>query len=141
MAEYDDMIDEMRRGAQKAESCPAATQNVELNLENRQKALDTKEYGPANPGLDDEGGNQEFWQRYADRFNDSVENVMTMRCGNCSFFDTSEDMQACIATGIGDEGDPESAVDAGELGYCSALDFKCASQRVCIIWAGASDER
>jgi len=60
MAEYDDMMDELRRGAQKAESCPAATQNVELNLENRQKALDTKEYGPANPGLDEY---QRVWSR------------------------------------------------------------------------------
>jgi hypothetical protein len=41
--------------------------------------------------------------------------------------------------GIGEEGDPEQAVDAGELGYCSALDFKCASQRVCIIWAGKAE--
>ena len=136
MAEYDEMVDRMRRDARKQEACPVATQDVEVNLKNRQDALDTKEYGPANPGLDEEGGNQEFWQRYADRFNDTVENVMTMRCGNCSFFDTSENMKQCIETGIGPDGDPEAAVDAGELGYCSALDFKCASQRVCIIWAG-----
>lgn len=45
MAEYDDMMAEMRRGAQKAESCPAATQDVELNLSNRQNALDTKSMG------------------------------------------------------------------------------------------------
>ena len=96
MAEYDDMMGAMKRDAEKSESCPTATQDVEINLENRQNALDTKEYGPANPGLDAEGGNQEFWQRYADRFNDTIENVMTMRCGNCSFFDTSEEMQECI---------------------------------------------
>ena len=139
MATYQEMMDELRQGAQKADACPVATQDVELNLENRQKALDTKEYGPANPGLDEEGGNQEFWQRYADRFNDSVENVMSMRCGNCSFFDTSDSMKQCIEMGIGEEGDPESAVEAGELCYCTALDFKCASQRVCIIWAGRAD--
>ena len=100
MVEYGEMMDGMRRGAQKAESCPPATQSIELNLENRQNALDTKEYGPANPQLDESG------------------------------------MKECIAIGIGDEGDPELAVDAGELGYCQALDFKCASMRVCIVWAG-----
>ena len=136
MVEYDEMMDGMRRGAQKAESCPPATQSIELNLENRQNALDTKEYGPANPQLDESGGNEEFWQRYADRFNDTIENVMSMRCGNCSFFDVSDGMKECIAIGIGEEGDPELAVDAGELGYCQALDFKCASMRVCIVWAG-----
>ena len=136
MATYQEMMEELKQGARKADACPAATQDVELNLENRQDALDTKEYGPANPGLYDGGGNEEFWQRYADRFNDTVENVMSMRCDNCSLFDTSESMKECIETGIGPDGDPEQAVEAGELGYCSALDFKCASQRVCIIWAG-----
>ena len=136
MATYDEMMGEMKRDAEMSESCPVATQDLEVNLQNRQDALDTKMYGPANPALDAEGGNQEFWQKFADKFNDTVENVMTMRCGNCSFFDTSDTMKQCIEMGIGDEGDPEQAIDAGELGYCSALDFKCASQRVCVVWAG-----
>tara|TARA_Y100000114_G_scaffold127882_2_gene124739 strand:- start:9662 stop:10084 length:423 start_codon:yes stop_codon:yes gene_type:complete len=136
MATFEEMMNELRQKGQKAEACPVATQVVEVNLENRQNALDTKEYGPANPALDEEGGNEEFWQRYAERFNDTIENVMTMRCGGCSFFDVSDEMKECIEIGIGPEGDPEQAVDAGELGYCSALDFKCASKRVCIIWAG-----
>ena len=117
-------------------ACPEATQNLELNLENRQKAIDTKMYGPANPQLDMQGGNDRFWQQYAQKFNDSVENVMKMRCGNCSFFDRSPDILDCIEKGIGDQADPEMAVEAGELGYCQALDFKCASMRVCIVWAG-----
>jgi len=139
MATYDEMMGEMKRDAEMSESCPVATQDLEVNLQNRQDALDTKMYGPANPALDVEGGNQEFWQKFADKFNDTVENVMTMRCGNCSFFDTSDTMKQCIEMGIGDEGDPEQAIDAGELGYCSALDFKCASQRTCVVWAGRAD--
>jgi hypothetical protein len=139
MATYDEMMGEMKRDAEMSESCPVATQDLEVNLQNRQDALDTKMYGPANPALDAEGGNQEFWQKLADKFNDTVENVMTMRCGNCSFFDTSDTMKQCIEMGIGDEGDPEQAIDAGELGYCSALDFKCASQRVCVVWAGRAE--
>ena len=107
-----------------------------MNLENRQNALDTKMYGPANPQLDASGGNEEFWARFADQFNDSIENVMQMRCGNCSFFDRSPQMLECIEQGIGDEAAPEMAVEAGELGYCQALDFKCASMRTCMVWAG-----
>ena len=136
MAEYDEMMGALRQDAQTEAACPEPTLNLELNLKNRQDALDNKEYGPANPGLDDEGGNDEFWQKYAERFNDTVENVMTMRCANCSFFDTTDQTLSCIATGIGDEADPEQAIDAGDLGYCQALDFKCASARVCIVWAG-----
>ena len=41
MAEYDDMMDTMRRGAQTQETCPPATGNIPLNMENRQKAIDS----------------------------------------------------------------------------------------------------
>jgi len=133
---HDGMLMRSMREFGQPNGCPRATKDLELNLENRQKAIDTKMYGPANPQLDETGGNQAFWQQYADMFNDTIENVMQMRCGNCSFFDRSPQILQCIAEGIGDEGDPELAVEAGELGYCQALDFKCASMRVCIVWAG-----
>jgi len=136
VAEYDDLMGELKVDAQRLDACPMATLDLDLNLNNRQDALDNKRYGPANPAQDDGGGNQDFWQEYADRFNDTVENVMTMRCDNCTFFDTTEDTLFCIAEGIGDEADPEQAIVGGDLGYCQALDFKCASQRVCIVWAG-----
>ena len=133
------VLSKYMRGASDFKSCPRATQDLELNLKNRQDAIDTKMYGPANPQLDESGRNQQFWQKYADLFNDTVENVMMMRCANCSFFDRSPKILACIEKGIGDEADPEMAVDAGELGYCQALDFKCASARVCKVWAGKVD--
>ena len=100
MAEYDDMMDTMRRGAQTQEACPPATGNIQLNMENRQKAIDEANYGPANPALDETGEHQEFWQTYAD---------------------------------------PEAAIEGGDLGYCDAFDFKCASMRVCFSWAGRQE--
>jgi len=136
MSIFDSLLQSAMRGVPDTGSCPRATQDLELNLKNRQDAIDTKMYGPANPQLDESGRNQQFWQEYADLFNDTIENVMLMRCANCSFFDRSEPILACIEKGIGDEADPEMAVDAGELGYCQALDFKCASARVCKVWAG-----
>jgi hypothetical protein len=108
-------------------------------MENRQKAIDEANYGPANPALDETGENQEFWQTYADKFNDSVENVMSMRCEGCTFFDQSPQMTECIELGLGDEADPEQAVEGGNLGYCNAFDFKCASMRVCFSWAGRQE--
>ncbi len=38
--------------------CPAPTQNIELNLENRQKAINEYGYGPLNPNEP----NEKFWQ-------------------------------------------------------------------------------
>ncbi len=45
-------------------------------------------------------------------------------------------MQACIAKGIGSEPGSSAmdAVDAGQLGYCKFLKFKCASKRTCDAW-------
>ena len=35
--------------------CPIATQDIDVNLENRQKAIDEYDYGPLDPGVDDSG--------------------------------------------------------------------------------------
>jgi hypothetical protein len=45
-------------------------------------------------------------------------------------------MQDCIAKGIGSEpgSDPSSTIDAGTLGYCKFLKFKCAAKRTCDAW-------
>ena len=39
------------------EKCPAPTQNIELNLQNRQKAINEYGYGPLNPNEP----NEKFW--------------------------------------------------------------------------------
>jgi hypothetical protein len=112
-------------------SCPVATQDIALNLENRQKAIDVAHYGPLNPNLP----NEEYWQAKADMFGDTVADAKQALCGNCSFFVVSESIKNCIAEGIGPEGgDPFNTIDAGELGYCEAFDFKCAARRTCDAW-------
>jgi len=43
----------------------------------------------------------------------------------------------CIAKGIGnDEGseNPYDVINAGQLGYCRFLKFKCAAKRTCDAW-------
>lgn len=113
------------------ETCPPATQDIALNLENRQKAIDTAHYGPLDPNLP----NEEYWKAKAAMFNDTVDNAKKALCGNCAFFNVSQKIKDCIATGVGTEGgDPFAVVDAGELGYCEAFDFKCASKRTCDAW-------
>ena len=44
------------------DKCPAATQNIELNLQNRQKAIEDQGYGPADPSQK----NEKFWKRKMD---------------------------------------------------------------------------
>jgi hypothetical protein len=114
--------------------CPASTVDIELNIANRQEAIDAANYGPLNPGEP----NEEYWQAKADKFNTSVEDAKSATCGNCGFFVRTKSMLACIAAGIGEEpaADPYDAITAGELGYCEAFDFKCAADRTCDAWIG-----
>ena len=115
--------------------CPPATQDIVLNIENRQNAIDKVGYGPLNPAEP----NEEFWQDKADRWGiESVEAKKSI-CGNCVFFDRRPQTLECIETGIAEGGSGEQsawdAIDQAELGYCTALDFKCAASRTCNAWA------
>ena len=49
-------------------SCPPATQDVTLNLKNRQDCIDKANYGPANPNEQDEA----YWQKKADQFKTTI---------------------------------------------------------------------
>lgn len=109
--------------------CPIATQDISVNLKNRQDAIDKAHYGPLNPNLP----NEEYWKAKADMFEDTVENAKKSRCGNCAFFVQTKQMLDCISKGINDV-NAWDTIDAGELGYCEAFDFKCASKRTCDAW-------
>jgi len=117
-----------------AKSCPPATQDIKLNLKNRQKAINEFGYGPLNPGEP----NKKFWDEKVKEWKlDTLKEAKTALCGNCAAFDVTKKTIDCIAKGIGDdEGseNPMDVVEAGELGYCRFLKFKCASKRTCDAW-------
>ncbi len=113
--------------------CPPATQDIALNLKNRKNAIDTAMYGPLNP----DEPNEEYWQALATEWNVDTETAKKQRCGNCAVFVVTTDMKNCISQGLTGENqsDEFDAIDAaGELGYCEAFDFKCASARTCRAW-------
>jgi len=114
------------------EGCPEATYNIGLNLFNRQTAIRKAKYGPLNPNEP----NEEYWKAKADQFGSSVEEAKKALCANCVFFYQTAQILDCIASGIDAKGmdDPYSAIDAGDLGYCEAFDFKCAASRTCDAW-------
>lgn len=113
-------------------ACPVATRDVEVNLRNRKKAIDKAGYGPLNPNEPD----PEFWAAKADQWDVSPAQAKRQKCGNCAAFVQTSSMLKCIEAGLG-EGDPAGAwdtVQAGDLGYCEAFDFKCAAGRTCDAW-------
>lgn len=110
-------------------ACPPATKDIELNLKNRQQAIDIANYGPENPNEP----NEDYWKAKADMFEGGIEEAKKALCGNCVFFIQTPAMLDCIAVGIGGE-DAYDSIEAGDLGYCEAFDFKCAAQRTCDAW-------
>ena len=67
-----------------------------------------------------------------------VQEAKQSLCGNCAVFIITNEMRSCIATGLEQGGSGEQnawdAIDAAELGYCEAFDFKCAASRTCDAW-------
>ena len=119
--------------ANNSKSCPPATLDIHINLENRQHAIDEYMYGPLDPNQP----NVEYWTKIAEIWHqDDIENVKSARCGNCGAFNVSYKMKQCMANGIGSEpnSDAMDVVDAGELGYCMLFKFKCAGARTCAAW-------
>jgi hypothetical protein len=114
--------------------CPPATQDIKLNLKNRQKAINDYGYGPLNPNEP----NEKFWADKVEEWKlDSPDEAKKSLCGNCAAFDITSKTLDCIAKGIGDDQgsqDPFQVIEAGKLGYCRFLKFKCAAKRTCDAW-------
>lgn len=135
MREYLRIIESANKG------CPPATQNIDINLKNRQTAIDKYQYGPANP---DKPGN--YWKDYAKTWDIDEKTAKTMTCSVCAAFDVSDKMWACIESGIqGDikEVDAMATIHKSDLGYCNFLHFKCAGTRSCtaFVSGGAIDNK
>jgi hypothetical protein len=115
-----------------SEGCPPATSDIAINLANRENAIKTAGYGPMNPALP----NNKFWQAKTDRWSVPVEDAKKSLCGNCAVFIQTPKMLDCIASGLGNEAgnDAWGSIEAGDLGYCEAFDFKCAASRTCDAW-------
>jgi hypothetical protein len=114
------------------EACPVATQNLDVNVKNRQHAIDEYHYGPANPN---EPGS--YWKDAAKIWGIDEKTAMTMKCENCAAFDISDKMRDCMDSGM--KGDEESVdamatINKSDLGYCNILHFKCAGTRSCSVW-------
>jgi len=132
----------LRRAYKNPAACPVATQDVQVNLKNRNEAIKEYGYGPLNP-LEPSAP---FWKRLAGIWGVSVAAAQTSHCDNCSAFIQTKEMLACIEKGIGYDPDEPPANNKAEavtakvvarsanLGYCQLFHFKCAGDRTCDAW-------
>jgi hypothetical protein len=130
------IANEIRKSYKKGmKACPVATQDVHVNLKNRNHAIKEYGYGPLNPNEP----NRKFWQTKADMWGVSPAEAKKSRCGNCSAFIQTPQMLQCMEKGIeaGDEPHESNAkdvIESANLGYCEFFHFKCAGDRTCDAW-------
>jgi len=112
--------------------CPAATQDITINIANRQTAIEKANYGPMLPNLP----STKFWQAKANIFHIPVTEAKKARCKNCAAFIQTPEIMECMTKGLGDEQGSYSAeiINKANLGYCEIFDFKCAGDRTCDAW-------
>jgi hypothetical protein len=122
---------EIQNQEKNGESCPVATGDVAVNLENREKAIEKANYGPMNPN----DASMDYWREISRAWRIAPAQAKKSRCGNCAAFIQTPKMLSCIKSGLDDnEMDAWEVIDAGDLGYCEMFDFKCASKRTCEAW-------
>lgn len=109
---------------------PAATQDISINIKNRQNAIDIANYGPINPSL----ANDEYWKNKANVFNSSIEDAKSARCSNCAAFVKTKYIIDAMANGLGGEPMSYAIIELANLGYCDIFEFKCAGARTCDAW-------
>jgi hypothetical protein len=123
MAESNDMA---------ANGCPIATQDITVNIKNRQTAIDDANYGPMIPA----SGNNGFWSAKSKLFHVPISEAKKARCRNCAAFIQTPKMLDCIVTALGSEPIEGAAktVNTANIGFCNIFDFKCAGDRTCDAW-------
>ena len=140
--------------------CPPATQDVDINTENRNATREDHGYGPMNPLEPSEG----YWEEMAENWKGAtIDEAAGMRCANCVAFDISPRMRDCMPISqeqylpSGEEEEELDPMDVADMammdksaeefpmfpedmyvgfGYCWMHHFKCHSARSCDTWAG-----
>ena len=127
----------MKEGLLSGQVCPTATQDVSVNLKNRNNAFKNFGYGPPNP----QDANDAFWLKKAKMYNAPTSVIKDMRCGNCAAFIQTPKMMECIKGGLESSKSSENEldydqqfIDAADLGFCELFHFTCASARTCDAW-------
>lgn len=105
-----------------------AIDDVHVNLENRNHAIEEYGYGPLNPSEN----NTEFWNKKSKLWSTSTDKAQKSRCSNCAAFNKSKDVINKISTALGPAG--KTIVEKADLGFCEMFHFKCAGARTCDAW-------
>lgn len=107
------------------DSCPAATQDQNLNSKNKKIAAKNPKIMYGHPSKVKE------LQKLA------KENKL---CGNCAAFDVTKKMQKCMNKEY-KEVTAKFLIGNNKTGYCKMHDFSCAAAKTCLTWAPGGPKR
>ena len=105
-----------------------AIDDVHVNLDNRNHAIEEYGYGPLNPNEE----SADFWKEKAKLWETSVDEAKKSRCGNCAAFNKSKEITNRISQNLGPAG--KKITEKADLGFCEMFHFKCAAARTCDAW-------
>lgn len=114
------------------DGCPISTQDITVNIKNRQHAIDKANYGPMIPSSPNNG----FWAQKAKIFGVTSAEAKKARCKNCAAFIQTPAMIDCIRKGLDTEPieSADNTIMSANIGFCNIFDFKCAGDRTCDAW-------
>ena len=95
--------------------CPPATQDADLNRNNKVKAAENTKIMYGHPK------NVKVLQKLA---------AANKFCGNCAAFNVTEQIVDC-----------GGASKDGKRGYCMMHEFTCAAEKTCLTWAPGGPKR
>ncbi len=96
-----------------------AIKDVHVNLDNRNHAIDEYGYGPMNPNEKSE----DFWQKKADLWDNTIEEAKKSRCYNCAAFNQTPEILKAMGEALGRVGD--KIVETAKLGFCECFFWFC----------------
>jgi HK97 family phage prohead protease len=121
-------------------SCPAATQDSEINIANHLVCIQQANLGPADPTAPSDT----YWNYMAEQWMVSSDEARVRQCQNCEYYNNSPKILDCLKSSTFKASDlpvtPKWADVTAESGYCTKWDITCTSIRTCASWELDADD-
>ena len=115
-------------------SCPSATHDDAINMENHLIAIKEASLGPADPSAPSDS----YWNYMAEQWMVSTDEARVRQCQNCEYYNNSPKILDCLKSSTLKASDlpvtPKWSDVSAPSGYCTKWDITCTSIRTCLEW-------
>lgn len=121
-------------------SCPVATHDDVVNMQNHLVAIKVANLGPPDPLAPSDA----YWSYMAEKWLVSTDEARVRQCQNCEYYNNSPKILDCVKSSTLKASDlpvePKWADVAAPSGYCTKYDITCTSIRTCSEWEPKEEE-